>query len=709
MRGNPGNTGMALDRSGALEAGGMKRWTIGGALFSTPVVATGERVYAGGADGVFVAYDARAGKELWRKTLGGVVDSAACLDDDGGVYVPSGDGRIYALSTDTGEERWRFDVTRNRRYFTTSTIYWWEGNVAIGPDGHLYAGNDDFRLYSLTRDGQVRWSVVTGLQIWGCPAFCGDCVIAVSFDGNAYAFRCGDGQNIWRQSLGNFLAASPAVDSDGRVFIGSFDGSLHALGAADGKRLWRARLAAPIYSSPCITPDGHLCVVATDGIVHCLDRADGRVLWTMRAAGPFHSSPVVGRDPSGRCPYLVYFGDGSGVVYALEPNGAVRWSRDVTAPGRLSRFKGVNGSIAIGNDALYVPLAEGEIVALSFQQSPQAALAVPAPVRPIAEAVAASVKPGDVLRVDRVSVETPSIVMTLDQIGIASLTVDIGILRTDERTGRVLAWGVQRFGTDEEGNPIGVPSGRNLLFGFSGTVSGSGLRLTSSACHWEITAFPMPLDRLELVLRATRDGWEGVSFAAELKPRSIRRDLWRWFWESGRGGWFAGMVARVRSWLPEGRVTWRAFVDACIVAKRLTWMGWLLWYRWPWETWGLLFHDGSFHGKATFHVQPLPSAASSAELVDLSHDRLRHRIRARFRIRDPHERALAVPGILVVDAQTLEPVPIPFTPYTQVHRREADVIDVTLQLPRIVTRADGQHLALAMLNVTQLGELPFTL
>ncbi len=794
-----------------------RRWTVGGAIFSTPVIGPGERVFVGSSDGTFLALDARTGEEVWRFAAQGVVDSAACLGPDGTVYVPSGDGRVYALGPD-GKEKWRYDLVVERRRFTASTIYWWEGNVALGPDGHLYGGNDDFRLHSLTTDGVLRWASLTGLQIWGAPAFdAAGRVFVSSFDMHLHAFDTKTGRTLWRRFLGDFLASSPAVDPEGRVFVGAFDGAIHAVDGATGQPLWKTPTRGHVYASAAITPDGGVCIGGIDGMIRLLDRSTGEQRWIFPAGAPVRASASVGPDPEGRDAYLLYIGDSDGVIRALSPDGACRWA--LSADGGASKgracFSGVNASVALGVSGFCVPTAGGEIFFLPYDAglrgelpeglargAPQHDAFVPltpsgiprdddpvalrpgeilsvrclgadtvasaeasaagwpvhalvSPDRSVVHLVPQSIDaPGSTeamlrvtttsgavrawtrtiqvtggvgkgdwtgsVRIDEIAVHAPAIVATFDQIGLASLSMDLRIIRRDSATGNIAAWGVQRFGMDADGHALGVPVPRRLLFAFQGIERDGALLLQSARCHFEITAFPVPLSRLRLTMRRGNKGPEGVSFLAEADREDVLGESRRWWarvlWP--RPGSLARAPVRllregrralglVRSWFPR-RILPRDFVDLCIAVSRCTRMVWTFLRRKSWRTWGLLDDRLAFCGAGTFRAVDLPALAPAPiRLESLDFDAARRRVVARFSGGTEPLRRAIVPGIALLDRETLVPLPIPYSTHT------AEEIDPATRLPRIVTldipgdvHVEGRALvAVALLDLEPCGEI----
>lgn len=54
------------------------------------------------------------------------------------------------------------------------TVDWWEGNVAVGPRGVLYAGNTGGTVYAVRPDGSQLWAFTAGNSLWTTPAFAAD-------------------------------------------------------------------------------------------------------------------------------------------------------------------------------------------------------------------------------------------------------------------------------------------------------------------------------------------------------------------------------------------------------------------------------------------------------------------------------------------------------------------------------------------------------
>lgn len=102
----------------------------------------------------------------------------------------------------------------------------------------LYFGSDDGNLYAVDKlTGQVAWAFPTGAAIVSSPAVATNgtqppVVVVGSNDGNVYFVR-DDGTSptqLIAFSIGSPVGSSPAIGSDGTVYVGADDGRVYAIG-----------------------------------------------------------------------------------------------------------------------------------------------------------------------------------------------------------------------------------------------------------------------------------------------------------------------------------------------------------------------------------------------------------------------------------------------------------------------------------------------
>lgn len=696
MRGNLRNTGCSLHAIAGTNEQSPLHITTGNAIFSTPVIDADENVYIGSADEYFYCIDTRRRCVAWRRKTDGIIDSAGCLDDRGAVYVPSGDASIYQLSTADGSVSWRMNLLE-RATKTSSTIFWWEGNVVQGPNGWLFAGNDDFCLYAISPDGHVQWSMLTALQIWSAPAFQDDLLYVASFDMCLYAVEWRTGRMVWCARLHNVLTASPAVGDDGTVYVSCFGGYTYALDGRTGRRRWTARVGGSIYASAALTPDGGVWIGSGNGHLTCLDQKTGGARWTYDANCPIWSSASIGIDPHAPEDFLGYVGTTNGELLALRPTGEVRWRYDVGGhmPGRRV---GLNASIALGTRGLATATTDGRIIYIPYGavgSDTPAQAATPAEQEPATHPLKTTANGTSLVNrtfsVTKMECVTPAIINPLDQIGIASLSIDAVVIAHDAVRGRIVAWGVQTFGIGETHDGLGTPFPRRHFYAFNGDVDAEGVLLEARQCDFDITAFPIPLDRLTLHTPFEQQG-ACNTFAAFVDCNGIvlkvlRKYGWRLLRYSGTSVEFtaASLWRQCRSAV-------RTVITTLRMVKRRVW-----------RPMGLLDDRRHFDARGTFWLKTLQPHTPRLRYIECTYDAKRGRVRAVFALPAGAARRAEFPGIVLVDTAETRAVPIDYEREMRVHT-SGDRITATLFIPHGMRLPVGSQ-AVILLGTTVMDRI----
>lgn len=425
MRGDAQNSGRGAIHRGPDRAAAdtlsraVASLAAGGPINATPVIADGDIVVVGSADGAFYQLDPGRPEAFLRWPSGNIIDSAACLVDGQRAWFASGDHSLFEWRLDAAPDGLHAPTVAPRRIspsrelaFSPTTNAWFEGNLVRDRRGRLYAGCDDFYLYCFDLDGEgatVRWAFPTAAFIWSAAAVASDdrTLYLASADMNVYAIDLEAAAGPagppcrWRYPLDNLAAASPAlwttrsddgVATDRALVVSDFSGRVHALDPASGALLWdfdtRARAGAPtiVYPSAAIAPDGTVYLSAADGVVRAVapprgGRGRGVLRWEYYLGPPSFSSAALGPDPRGRQPFLLYVGGGGGQIVALDPQGRRVWSYQTAAlldePGHGSdpalgpRFRApaVNSSIAIGRRGLATATSSGRVVYLGYDHA----------------------------------------------------------------------------------------------------------------------------------------------------------------------------------------------------------------------------------------------------------------------------------------------------------------------------------------------------
>lgn len=250
------------------------------------------------------------GTPKWESPTGSTINSSPAIGPDGTIYIGSNDGRIYALNSSDGSRKWTFSPG---------------GAVASSPavaaDGTVYVGVSNGRLYALDgATGAPKWYFQAQEAITASPAIGPDGTVYIgSSDYRLYALTK-TGTEKWRFTTGNFIVSCPAIGADGTLYVTSSDGKLYALNPANGAKKWEFATPEPITASPAIGADGTIYIGSFDKKVYALD-STGRRKWVYTTGGAIQASPVVGPDGT------VYVGSIDGKLYALDgASGQLKWS-----------------------------------------------------------------------------------------------------------------------------------------------------------------------------------------------------------------------------------------------------------------------------------------------------------------------------------------------------------------------------------------------
>ena len=254
----------------------------------------------------------------------------------------------------------------------TSTVKWIfptgdriSGSAAIGEDGTIYIGTHDkyswtgSRLYAIYPDGTEKWH-------WTPPShkifnFI-DSTPAVASDGTLYV-GCGDRSLYalypngtlkwefyasppwwwkWCKEYKGFVLTSPAISQDGTIYIGNNNHRLYAINP-DGTQKWSYKTKGAIRSSPAIGAHGTIYVGSHDKKLYAIN-PDGNLEWKYSTHGWVVSSPAIGPDGT------VYVGSHDKKLHAINPDGSRQWKYPTCGWIVSSPAIGADGTIYVGSN-----------------------------------------------------------------------------------------------------------------------------------------------------------------------------------------------------------------------------------------------------------------------------------------------------------------------------------------------------------------------
>jgi hypothetical protein len=100
------------------------------------------------------------------------------------------------------------------------------------------------------------------------------------------------GVKLWEFETGGDVRSSPAIGSDGTVYVGSGDKKLYAINGKSGVKLWEFETGDGVNSSPDIGSDGTVYVGSSDRNLYAI-KTDSKGLtkspWPMRGQNARHT------------------------------------------------------------------------------------------------------------------------------------------------------------------------------------------------------------------------------------------------------------------------------------------------------------------------------------------------------------------------------------------------------------------------------------
>ncbi|MDP7011585.1 MAG: PQQ-binding-like beta-propeller repeat protein, partial [Verrucomicrobiota bacterium] len=290
------------DKVYALNPDGTKKWEFaaGGDVKSSPAIGADGTVYVGSWNNKVYAINPDGSKK-WEYATSGIVESSPTIGPDGTIYIGSTDQKLYALNP-WGTKKWEFA--------TTDKV---SAPPIVGTDGTIYFGGEDNKVYALNSNGSKKWEFVTGAGIHGVQSS-----LAIGPDGTVYATSHNDGKVFaiesngtkkWEYTTGGNIFSSPAIGTDGTIYIGSYDNKLYALNP-NGTKKWEYLTGDDIISSPAIGTDGIIYFGSYDDKIYGLN-PDGTKSWECATGGDIFSSPAIASDGT------LYIGSMDQKLYAI--------------------------------------------------------------------------------------------------------------------------------------------------------------------------------------------------------------------------------------------------------------------------------------------------------------------------------------------------------------------------------------------------------
>jgi outer membrane protein assembly factor BamB len=367
---------------------------------SSPALAPDGTIYVGSGNNTLYAMNPD-GTLKWQYETGASLGASPAVGSDGTIYEGSIDRQFYAINPD-GTLKW---IVPTKVVFTSS--------AAIGTDGTIYAAGTNLdktilcssttplnvqlgELYAINPNGTIKWAVPLSGTVHSSPAVASDGTIYVGSDGdfgydrsnpcdstspypssnidssfpvNGHFYAVNPNGTVkWSVNTLGHVDSSPSIAPDGTIYFGSHyptmaygqnastliavgsqtTGYLNAINP-NGTIKWVTDLFGAVDSSPAIGSDGTIYVGSDDFHIWALNPADGSEKWVFPTRNLVKSSPAIAADGT------IYVGSNDGSLYGLNPDGTLKSRLIITTGGTI------NSSPSIGPDGtLYLATGGGD-------------------------------------------------------------------------------------------------------------------------------------------------------------------------------------------------------------------------------------------------------------------------------------------------------------------------------------------------------------
>lgn len=244
------------------------------------------------------------------------------------MYIPTSTpaGHLFAIDVTTGNIKWVYGID----------AITYGGGALIGDDGTIYQcveSKDIDNVHAINSDGTKKWSIKLDDKIGAFPALSADGTVLYCLTNapTLYALNIVDGSIKWRvEKLDDSnKGCAVAVDKMGNIYAGT-NAAIYSFTSSGNERWNGKNIAFKITERGAFALHGD-CLYATtlDKGLISVNMTTGEKNWDYKNTGGNAYFPIV--DKNG----VIYFTEkgvsGEALVYAVEPTGSLKWSKDIAS------------------------------------------------------------------------------------------------------------------------------------------------------------------------------------------------------------------------------------------------------------------------------------------------------------------------------------------------------------------------------------------
>jgi outer membrane protein assembly factor BamB len=244
-----------------------------------------------------------------------ILSSPAITVYGGDTLIVFGDmsGNIYAIKANNGVQKYKGNSLIPGEGFASSPV--------IGPDGVIYIGSEEGRIYAFNPNLTRKWvypeSAQAGLgTIYGTPVLSADgSKLFIGSDNDTlYCLSTTNGEVLWKFKAMGGIEGSCIMDNDGNIYFGETDSGYFYKLSPNGESLWSVYLGAPINGQGAI--GNNLVYVTVAGKIYALS-FNGEIVYSAAftdTTAEVFGGPVIGWDGK------VIVAQEDGRIEIFEPN-----------------------------------------------------------------------------------------------------------------------------------------------------------------------------------------------------------------------------------------------------------------------------------------------------------------------------------------------------------------------------------------------------
>ncbi len=205
-----------------------------------------------------VCIDLAEGEIVWRIQPDFPISSAPIVREPD-IYVGSWDNKLYTIEIRSRQRIWHKAKTDEGSfkgmiyYFFPSWHLTTKGHITADPqeyEGFIYFPSEDGHLYSISRDGDLRYKAATQAPIKAAPAIKGDRAYVGSTDFSLYCFNRLTGSEIWHFPTGADVLKKPYVDRRSQLVYcpSNKNGVFGIKDDKSGRKLWHIEDAEDVLA-----------------------------------------------------------------------------------------------------------------------------------------------------------------------------------------------------------------------------------------------------------------------------------------------------------------------------------------------------------------------------------------------------------------------------------------------------------------------------